>query len=57
MKAKISQIIEKSQSVSMPSVSLLLELIPRQKVLDIIAETQLNEKRRRKLRSEWVMWI
>lgn len=57
MNLKISQSIRKSQQLKVPDISLLTELISREQVEEVLGQTGKVEQRKRKLPSEWVIWI
>lgn len=57
MNIKISQSIQKSQQFKVPDISMLRQLIPSELVGQILEETGKGEQRRRKLPSEWVIWV
>lgn len=57
MNLKISQTIEKSQQFEIGNVSLLVELLPQDLLREVIEATKTKEERKRKLRTEWVIWI
>lgn len=43
--------------MNIPSLSMLLDIVPREMIQTVLQETQKEEKRQRKLVAEWVLWI
>lgn len=57
MNLKISESVQKSQQFEIPSIALMMELIPHEQIQAVLDTTDKHEERKRKLTAEWVIWL